>query len=111
MNDSRPAILDLSPADLVSWLQERQQPSYRADQVFEWIYRKRVTEFARMLNLPETLRSELENNFGLRKIRQTGSEDSTRKFLFSLFDGNLIETVLIPASPDLYGSAADRKTL
>jgi len=72
MNDSRPAILDLSPADLVSWLQERQQPSYRAEQIFEWIYRKRVTEFARMLNLPEILRSELENNFrvfGLRKIR------------------------------------------
>ena len=114
MNDSRPAILDLWSADLVSWLQERQQPSYRADQIFEWIYRKRVTEFARMLNLPETLRSELENNFrlfGLRKIRQTGSEDSTRKFLFSLVDGNLIETVLIPASPDLYGLAADRKTL
>jgi 23S rRNA (adenine2503-C2)-methyltransferase len=114
MNDSRPAILDLSLADLVSWLQERQQPSYRANQIFEWIYRQRVTEFARMLNLPETLRGELESNFrlfGLRKIRQTGSEDSTRKFLFSLVDGNLIETVLIPASPDLYGSAADRKTL
>jgi 23S rRNA (adenine2503-C2)-methyltransferase len=114
MNDTRPAILDLAPADLVSWLKEREQPGYRADQIFEWIYRKRVTEFARMSNLPESLRAGLENHFrlfGLRKIRQTGSEDSTRKFLFSLVDGNLIETVLIPASPDLYGSAADRKTL
>src|SRR5258708_18276521 len=67
-----------------------------------------------MSNLPESLRGELETHFrlfGLRKVKQTGSEDSTRKFLFSLFDGNLIETVLIPASPDLYGLAADRKTL
>jgi len=114
MNEPRPAILDLAPADLVSWLQERDQPGYRADQIFEWIYRKRVAEFARMSNLPEPLRAELENHFrlfGLQKIRQTGSEDSTRKFLFSLVDGNLIETVLIPASPDLYGSTSDRKTL
>src|SRR5258707_4294944 len=67
-----------------------------------------------MSNLPESLRGELETHFrlfGLRKVKQTGSEDSTRKFLFSLFDGNLIETVLIPASPDLYGLAADRKTV
>jgi 23S rRNA (adenine2503-C2)-methyltransferase len=114
MKDSRPAMLDLSLADLAAWLRERKQPSYRADQIFEWTYRKRVIDFSQMLNLPEALRSELENSFrllGLRKIRQTGSEDTTRKFLFSLFDGNLIETVLIPASPDLYGSAADRKTL
>lgn len=114
MSESRPAILDLTPADLVSWLKERGQPAYRADQIFEWIYRKRVGEFAKMSNLPESLRGELEAHFrlfGLRKVKQTGSEDSTRKFLFSLFDGNLIETVLIPASPDLYGLAADRKTL
>lgn len=114
MNESRPAILDLAPADLAVWLKERNQPGYRADQIFEWIYRKRVGEFAQMSNLPESLRSELEAHyrlFGLSKVRQTGSEDSTRKFLFSLADGNLIETVLIPASPDLYGSAADRKTL
>ncbi len=114
MSESRPAILDLTPADLISWLKERGQPAYRADQIFEWIYRKRVGEFAKMSNLPESLRGELETHFrlfGLRKVKQTGSEDSTRKFLFSLFDGNLIETVLIPASPDLYGLAADRKTL
>jgi 23S rRNA (adenine2503-C2)-methyltransferase len=114
MNETRSAILELSPADLVVWLKERNQPGYRADQVFEWIYRKRVGEFARMSNLPESLRNELEAGFrlfSLRKVRQTGSEDSTRKYLFSLADGNLIETVLIPASPDLYGSAADRKTL
>ncbi len=86
MSESRPAILDLTPADLVSWLNERGQPAYRADQIFEWVYRKRVGEFAKMSNLPDSLRGELEAHFrlfGLSKVKQTGSEDSTRKFLFS----------------------------
>ena len=110
----KPSIIDLTPTDLRSWLEDCNQPEYRAHQIFEWIYGKRVADFARMSNLPESLRNDLEQHFrlfGLRKVRQTGSEDSTRKFLFSLVDGNLIETVLIPASPDLYGSASDRKTL
>jgi len=114
MQETKPAILDLAPADLAAWLKERKQPAYRADQIFDWIYQKRVADFARMSNLPEALRDDLHRHFqlfGLRKLRQTGSEDSTRKFLFALADGNLIETVLIPASPDLYGTAADRKTL
>jgi 23S rRNA (adenine2503-C2)-methyltransferase len=40
-----------------------------------------------------------------------GSRDTTRKFLFRLIDGNLIESVLIPASPALYGSRSDRRTI
>ena len=40
-----------------------------------------------------------------------GSKDTTRKFLFRLDDGNLIESVLIPASPALYGERSDRRTI
>jgi 23S rRNA (adenine2503-C2)-methyltransferase len=108
------AVLDLSLDDLTSWLKERAQPGYRAGQIFDWIYGKRMSDFGRMSNVPEILRNELKQHFcstALTKVRQTGSADCTRKFLFSLLDGNLIETVLIPASPDLYGSPADRKTL
>src|SRR5581483_958461 len=43
--------------------------------------------------------------------RVLGSRDTTRKFLFRLNDGNLIESVLIPASPALYGSRSDRRTI
>src|SRR5207247_4920679 len=43
--------------------------------------------------------------------RVLGSHDTTRKFLFRLTDGNLIESVLIPASPALYGSRSDRRTI
>jgi 23S rRNA (adenine2503-C2)-methyltransferase len=47
----------------------------------------------------------------LEPLRTLGSEDTTRKFLFRLLDGNLIESVLIPASPALYGDASDRRTI
>lgn len=47
----------------------------------------------------------------LEMVRRLGSNDTTQKFLFRLDDGQLMETVLIPASPALYGEASDRRTL
>jgi len=87
---------------------------YRARQVLEWIYRRRVSRFAQMTNLPAALRERLDARFGfdlLEPIRQQGSRDTTRKTLFRLGDGSLIETVLIPASPALYGERSDRRTI
>lgn len=90
------------------------QPPYRAGQVMEWIYTRRVKDFAAMTNLPHQLRTRLHHDFDFRPpeiVRVTGSADTTRKFLFRLRDGQMIETVLIPASPALYGEASDRLTL
>jgi 23S rRNA (adenine2503-C2)-methyltransferase len=90
------------------------QPAYRAKQVLQWLYGKRVRAFEEMTDLPAALREMLAASFTMDRlelIRQTGSRDTTRKFLFRLADGNLIETVLIPASPALYGEASDRRTL
>src|SRR5439155_22840487 len=53
-------------------------------------------------------------NFTLRTlelIRKQGAHDSTQKFLWRLSDHSLIESVLIPANPALYGEASDRHTL
>ena len=88
--------------------------SYRAGQVMDWIYQKRVKSFQAMSNLPKALRDGLEAEFTfdtLEPARKLGAEDTTRKFLFQLADGNLIESVLIPASPALYGDASDRRTI
>ena len=90
------------------------QPSYRAGQIADWLYQKRVTSFAEMTNLPHALRTKLADNLCFGKIevvRVLGSKDTTRKFLFRLSDNNLIESVLIPASPALYGSPSDRRTI
>jgi 23S rRNA (adenine2503-C2)-methyltransferase len=57
-----------------------------------------------MSDLPLSLRQELEVEFtlgDLELVRTLGAKDTTRKFLFRLRDGALIESVLIPASPAL----------
>ena len=90
------------------------QPSYRARQITDWLYKKRVSSFLEMTDLPQALRAKLADDFSFDKIevvRVLGSTDTTRKFLFRLSDGNLIESVLIPASPALYGSPSDRRTI
>ena len=108
------AILGLEQSELQDWFAAKGESQYRSEQVLRWIYRKRVERFDQMSNLPELVRTTLASAFSLRSlrcIRQIGSKDTTRKFLFSLPDQNLIESVLIPASPALYGSASDRRTL
>ncbi len=63
---------------------------------------------------PGGLRERLAEEFRFVRpevVRVLGSKDTTRKFLFRLADGNLIESVLIPASPALYGEASDRRTV
>ena len=90
------------------------QKAYRRKQIAQWIFDKKVDSFDDMLNLPESLRTELKNNFALQAltlVRQQGSRDTTRKFLFRTRDQDFIECVLIPASPSLYGDRSDRFTL
>src|SRR5438067_9694153 len=90
------------------------EPFYRAGQIAEWLYKKRVKSFDEMTNLSRELRAKLANQFAFSKldiVRVLGSHDTTRKFLFRLSDGNLIESVLIPASPALYGGSSDRRTI
>jgi 23S rRNA (adenine2503-C2)-methyltransferase len=87
---------------------------YRAKQIVDWLYEKRVGSFDGMSDLPQALRQRLAEEFGfgiLETVRVLGSKDTTRKFLFRLGDGSLIESVLIPASPALYGERSDRRTI
>jgi 23S rRNA (adenine2503-C2)-methyltransferase len=90
------------------------ESSYRAAQIADWLYEKRVKAFDEMTDLSRILRAQLANQFAFNKInivRVFGSHDTTRKFLFRFSDGNLIESVLIPASPALYGVRSDRRTI
>jgi len=90
------------------------EPPYRAAQIVDWLYKKRVQTISKMTNLPAPLRNWLDEKFSLSKIdivRTVGARDTTRKFLLRLSDGNLIESVVIPASPALYGGRADRRTI
>lgn len=111
---SKPAITGVSLDGLAAQLKERGEPAFRARQIMEWVYGKRVLSFAAMSNLPAGLRSWLEENFTLRTlvpVREQGARDTTRKVLFRLRDGRFIESVIIPANPALYGETSDRRTL
>ena len=114
MEAVRPPITSLTLEELSERLRQLGQPPYRAKQVMQWIYGKRVKCFEEMSDLPAALRQHLAEHFAFGAadpVRVLGSEDTTRKFLFRLRDANLIESVLIPASPALYGEASDRRTI
>jgi radical SAM enzyme, Cfr family len=100
--------------ELQEMLRGLPEPSYRAGQIADWLYEKRVESFEDMTDLPHALRARLARLFAfdrLEMVRVLGSRDTTQKFLFRLADRNLIESVLIPASPALYGEKSDRRTI
>ena len=92
------SIYDLSLQDLQQYFIDRGEKPYRAIQIFEWIYRFEIRSFDEMTNQKKSIIAQLKEEFSLDllelKERQISS-DTTEKFLFSLSDGNLIETVLM----------------
>jgi 23S rRNA (adenine2503-C2)-methyltransferase len=75
---------------------------YRARQVFQWVYRRGVTDFAVMTDLPAAQRAALADRFRVSTptiVRRDASEDGTEKFLLALQDGRHIESVFIPRTP------------
>ena len=109
-----PDIKSITRAELEARLKEWGEPAYRAGQVLDWLYKRRVASWDAMTNLPKPLRAKLAENFSLRVlelVRKQGARDTTQKFLWRLPDGALIESVLIPANPALYGESSDRHTL
>jgi len=93
-------IKDFTLEELKARLEKWGEPSYRATQVFDWLYKKGATSFEAFTDLPKSLRQKLEEYFSPRSLvlmEQVTSRDGTEKFLFELSDGHFIETVLIPA--------------
>ena len=100
--------------ELLAQFQTWDQPAYRVSQVLDWLYHRRVSDWEAMTNLPRALRERLREQFTLQSpslVRRQGSRDTTEKYLWRLRDDALIESVLIPANPALYGEASDRHTL
>ena len=74
------------------------EKSYRAEQVFKWLYQEEVTSFDDMTNLSLELREKLKKEFTLNNfkiLKKQESVDGTKKYLFDVLDGNAIETVLM----------------
>lgn len=101
----KPFIYDYTFEQLQQWLKEQGEPAFRAGQIFDWLYVKRVTSFEEMTNLSKGLRGKLDESFefvNLKVITNLKSEDGTVKFLFGLHDDHAIETVIMRHS---YGNS------
>lgn len=91
-------IYDLSLEMLEAWMSEHQQPKFRASQVFDWLYQKKVKSFSVMTNISIELQNLLDGNFyvvDLELVKRQISADKSEKYLFRLQDNYLIETVLM----------------
>ncbi|MCL6632115.1 MAG: 23S rRNA (adenine(2503)-C(2))-methyltransferase RlmN [Alicyclobacillus herbarius] len=89
---------DLRSEEWVDWLREVGQPAYRAEQIYQWLYQKRVRSFAEMSNLPKTLRTRLQEEFVIEtshEVTRQVSRDGTVKFLLGWPDAVTVETVLM----------------
>lgn len=107
-------ISSQTPETLRAWLSGRDEKPYRASQILKWVHQHFAVDWAAMTNLTESLRTSLDETFDFSTVelaRKQGDADTTQKFLWKLRDGQLVESVLIPASPALYGDASDRHTL
>jgi 23S rRNA (adenine2503-C2)-methyltransferase len=94
----KPSIFSLEFETLEAWLEGNNEPKFRAGQIFDWLYKKRVISFEEMTNLSKDLRDKLANHFNLTTLKtltKQESKDGTIKFLFELQDGYSIETVVM----------------
>ncbi|CEY28972.1 ribosomal RNA large subunit methyltransferase N [Streptococcus pneumoniae] len=94
----KPSIYSLTRQTMQEWVLEQGEKKFRADQIWEWLYRKRVQSFEEMTNLSKDLIAKLNDQFVVNPLKQRivqESADGTVKYLFELPDGMLIETVLM----------------
>jgi len=94
----KPLIYSLTLKDLKEWLTEQGEKAFRAQQIFDWLYVKRVSSFDEMSNLSKAMREKMAAHFrmdALKEITRQVSQDRTVKILFQLIDGHAIETVIM----------------
>lgn len=91
-------IYDFNLKMLEEMLAAHGQKSYRAKQMFTWLYRKRCNDFSEMSDLPASLTAQLKEEYcmmPLHEVTRQTSKDGTIKFLFEMQDGSSVEAVLM----------------
>lgn len=92
-------IRKLSKSELDQYFIDQNLPKYRANQVWEWIWKKQKSSFTEMRNIPKSLIEVLQKDFVINHIsidKKQVSADGTIKNRIKLYDGHLVESVLIP---------------
>jgi len=92
-------IFDQYPSEFENYLLQMGEKSYRANQIYHWIFQKKTTDFSKMSSLSKKLIEDLDAKFSfdLPQIKKKFcSNDGSIKYLLKLSDNSLIEMVLIP---------------
>ena len=111
---TKPSLYGMSPEQLADFIRGGGFQAFRAQQILEWIYHKRVSAFDEMLNLPKAMRAWLDENSCLspnKLILCKKASDITEKLLLQGEDGAMVETVLIRYPQTGVGSELSRKTI
>lgn len=92
-------IRKLTLAELKAFFVEQNEKPFRANQVYEWLWKKSAKDFDQMTNVSLALREKMKQHFTINHIRvdtMQRSEDGTIKNAVTLHDGLVVESVLIP---------------
>lgn len=91
------SIFNLLLSDLVDYLNSINEKPFKAKQLYDWLYKKRVFDFKEMSNISKNLADKLSEDFSTNMlvIKRKQTSKLTNKYLFELSDGNLIEAVLM----------------
>jgi 23S rRNA (adenine2503-C2)-methyltransferase len=96
---TQPNLRALSLEEIKSYFEKSNEKSFRAKQVYEWLWKKSARTFDEMSNLPKSTRELLKEHFTIHAVSIETSQisnDRTIKNAFKLYDGNKVEGVLIP---------------
>lgn len=96
---SKKDIKSMTLQELTDEMNVLGEPKFRALQIYKWLHEKKVTSFEEMSNLSQSFKEKLEENYYIAKLKivnkLSSKIDETKKYLFELFDGNCVETVLM----------------
>lgn len=94
-----PDIKSMTLKELEQYMEEIGEKKFRAKQLYEWMHKKLARKFDDMHNLPKSLKQKIQSGVGMLSVKEvqryTSKIDGTAKFLFELYDGSIIETVLM----------------
>ena len=92
-------IKSLTLSELTQAMKEMGEPAFRAKQLYEWMHVKKARDYDEMTNISKALKEKCRENFDFVSLRaemiQESKLDDTKKFLFVLSDGNMIESVFM----------------
>ncbi len=97
--DNKTDIKSLTLPELAECIKDMKEPAFRAKQLYEWMHVKQVRSYDEMTNIPKNLKEKCRELFSYTSLEvievQESKFDDTKKFLFALSDGNIIESVFM----------------